>query len=320
MKPIIGVDVGGTKIAVALARHDGTIIERSKRRTKAELGPEGVIHRIAETIQQTLDSADMTPKQFLAVGLGMPGPLNPDKGIIYHTPNLPGWKNVPVADLLSSELNLPVYLENDVNVGTMGEHALGAGIGTQDMVGIFVGTGIGGGVILGGKLHSGHRSGAGELGHMVVAAGGPYCGCGRQGCIEAVASRTAVVRAIKAGVAAGRTHKLSEDGEMPERITSGTIARAWERKCPLTREIISRTQWYLGLHAASIINMIDPEMLVYGGGLVEAFGDAFLKPLIATAKQYMLQHTGPETRIVTAKLGDDAGTLGAAVMARQRIS
>jgi glucokinase len=210
-------------------------------------------------------------------------------------------------------------VENDVNIGTLGEHVMGAGRGTKDMVGIFVGTGVGGGIILDGQLRGGARHAAGEVGHMVVAAGGPYCGCGRQGCLEAVASRTAIERDLRAGIQNGRENRLTRVGERRlKRMTSGVLAQAWADGCPLTREVLGRVQWYLGLHAAAIVNLLDPEMLVYGGGLIEALGDRFLEPVRVVARQHYIYQQGAPVQIVTAKLGDNAAVLGAAVVAQRR--
>jgi glucokinase len=217
-------------------------------------------------------------------------------------------------------LDVPVCLENDVNLGTLGEFSLGAGRGTQDMVGVFVGTGVGGGLILDGRLRTGFRHAAGEVGHMVVLADGPLCGCGKRGCLESVASRTAIVRDIQSGLAVGRDSlipKLTKGGK--QRLTSGVLAKAFRRGDPLVREIFARAQWYLGLLTASIVNFIDPEMVVFGGGVVEALDDEFLAPIRVTARQYYIQQTAAErVQIVAAQLGDYAGVLGAAVLAYQR--
>jgi glucokinase len=319
-KPVIGVDLGGTKILAAVVDPDGAIRGVAKRRTRAELGPVEVIARIIETAREAAADADLTMADVSAVGIGVPGPLDPQTGVVSYAPNLPGWEKIPLGRKLSDVLGVPVYAENDVNVGTLGEYVRGAGRGTRDMVGIFVGTGVGGGIILDGALRGGYRNAAGEIGHMVVAAGGPYCGCGRQGCLEAVASRTAIERDLRAGVAAGRENLLFDfAGPDLERLTSGILADAWDAGCPLTREVIGRAQWYLGLHAASIINLIDPEMLVYGGGLVEAMGDRFLTPIRTVAYQHLIQQSGPAVRIVAAELGDNSGVLGAAVVAQQRL-
>ncbi len=320
-KPVIGVDLGGTKILAAVVRADGSILGRAKKQTKAHLGPVEVIARITRTIRQASQEAGLSLAQVAAVGIGAPGPLDPVQGLIYHTPNLPGWINVPLARQLSEALAVPAWLENDVNVGALAEHALGAGRGTKDMVGIFVGTGVGGGLVIDGKLRSGYRHAAGEVGHMIVAAGGPYCGCGRQGCLESVASRTAIERDLRAGVAAGREHRLDKftDLDLGSRLTSGVLAKAWRAGCPLTREVLQRAQWYMGLHAAASGNFLDNEMLIYGGGIVEAMGEDLLALVRTVAYQHFIQLEGPEVKIVTAELGDDAGVIGAAVMAQQRL-
>ena len=320
--PVVGVDLGGTKILAAVVDPEGRIVARLKRKTRAERGPETVIARLVETCRRVVRKAGLAWGEIDGVGVGAPGPMDPDSGVVYHPPNLPGWEEVPLGPRLAEALQLPVYLENDVNLGTLGEHALGAGRGSQDMVGIFVGTGVGGGVILGGRLRSGARHAAGEVGHMVVLAEGPVCGCGKRGCLESVASRTAIVRDIRLGIAAGRQSLIPQmTGGDPERLTSGVLARAWRRGDPLVREVMGRAQFYLGVGVASIVNLIDPEVIVFGGGVVEALGDEFLEPIRVTARQYFIQQREAErVRIVTAALGDQAGVLGAAVLVWQRLS
>jgi glucokinase len=188
------------------------------------------------------------------------------------------------------------------------------------MVGIFVGTGVGGGLILNGQLHGGSRHAAGEVGHMIVLADGPVCGCGKRGCLESVASRTAIERDIRLGLAAGRASiitKLTDEGT--KRLTSGVLAKAWRKGDPLLTEIMQRAQYYLGLLTASIVNLIDPEMIVFGGGVIEALDEEFLSPIRVTARQYYIQQAdAKKICIVAASLGDYAAVLGAAVLARQR--
>ncbi len=240
-----------------------------------------------------------------------------------NEPNLPGWDNVPFARLVSEGLGgLPVFIENDVNLGTYGEFVLGAGQGYRNLVGIFVGTGIGGGIILDGKLWQGTHKTAGEIGHAVVLAEGPVCGCGSRGCLEAVASRTAIERDIWLGIKAGRESKVKEilQRDKRERLTSGILAEAYSAKDPLVTEVIGRAQFYLGLCVANIINLVDPELVILGGGVVEALDDSFLEPIRRTAYQYTLNKLDAKSiEIVPAKLGDNSALLGAAVYARQRL-
>jgi glucokinase len=317
---VIGMDLGGTKILAAVVDAEGRIVAEAKFKTNADRGPDAVIKRLARTARQAAKTAAVDWAEIAAVGIGAPGPVNPEIGTVYNPPNLPGWDQVALGPRLSEALGVPVLLENDVNLGTLGEHALGAGRGTHDMVGIFVGTGIGGGLILEGKLRSGLRHAAGELGHMIVLADGPVCGCGKRGCLESVASRTAIERDIRLGIAAGRESLIPTLVGDTGHLTSGTLAKALRKGDPLVREVMGRVQWYLGLHTASIVNLIDPEMVVLGGGVIEALGDKFLAPIRVTARQYYIQQKDADkVRIVSAQLGDRAGILGAAVLARYQI-
>jgi len=316
---VLGMDLGGTKILAAVVDPKGRIQGEAKAKTRPQEGPQAVIERMAATARQAAREAGVKWEAVLGMGVGAPGPLNPETGVVHHTPNLPGWNEIPLASHLSKALHIPVLLENDVNLGTLGEHALGAGQGTRDMVGIFVGTGVGGGLILDGRLRSGYRHAAAEVGHMVVLAGGPVCGCGRQGCLEALASRTAIEREIRAGLAAGRESLISGLSKGGEPLTSGMLAEAFRRGDPLVTEVVSRAQWYLGLLTASIVNLIDPEMVVLGGGMVEALGKEFVSPIGQTARQHFIQQADADrVQIVAARLGDHAGVLGAAILAWQR--
>jgi glucokinase len=317
---LLGVDLGGTKILAVVADRTGRILGEAKHPTLGKQGPDAVINRIAEAARQAMQraSADWTDLQ--AMGVGAPGPVDPVSGTVYHAPNLPGWDEVALGPRLGEMLGVPVFVENDVNAGTYGEFSLGAGRGVQNMVGIFVGTGVGGGLILDGALRQGFRGAAGEIGHMVLLADGPVCGCGRRGCLEALASRVAISRDIWAGIRAGRESLIPNliQGTR-RRVPSGALKKALAAGDELVAEVMGRAQWYLGLHAASLINVLDPEMLVYGGGVVEALGDAFLAPIRTVARQYFIQQREADrVQIVPAQLGDYAGVLGVALLARRR--
>lgn len=318
---VMGIDLGGTKILAAAVDDQGRILGQAKRKTKPETGVEGVVARIMETLDEAVTNAKLTRKDIGAMGVGAPGPVDTQTGVIATAPNLPGWSNVPLGELLQTQTGMPAAIANDVNVGALGEFTYGAGRGTSDMVSVFVGTGIGGGIILNGQLHAGARGAAGEIGHMIVLADGPYCGCGNRGCIEALASRTAIVESLQRAVAAGRQSSLaavlSGGGQ---RLSSGGLAEAWRAGDPLTVEVLGRVQYYLGLHIASIVNFLDPEAIVFGGGVIEALGEAFVAPIRPIAYQYFLQRRDADrVRIVVSQLGDNAGILGAAVLARQRM-
>ncbi len=316
---VIGMDLGGTKILAAVVTKQGRIQGEAKAKTRPEEGPDAIIKRMAAVARQAARNAQVDWSAVQGMGVGAPGPLNPETGVVHHAPNLPGWEEVPLASRLSKALGIPVFVENDVNLGTLGEYLLGAGQGTQDMVGIFVGTGVGGGLILGGKLRSGYRHAAAEVGHMIVLAGGPRCGCGKQGCLEALASRTAIERDIRAALTAGRESLISEIGKSGEPLTSGVLAQAFRQGDPLVTEVVGQAQWYMGLLTASIVNLIDPEMVVFGGGMVEAMGEEFLTPIRHAARQHFIQQAdADQVQIVAARLGGYAGVLGAAMLAWQR--
>jgi glucokinase len=320
-KPVIGMDLGGTKILAGVVSADGQVLGTTKRATKAAAGPDAVIERMIKTAQDAVEAAGLKMSDVAALGTGAPGPLDPDRGVVLRTPNLVGWDNVPLAKKLSDGLGMPTFIENDVNLGTLGEHALGAGQGVKDMVGIFVGTGIGGGLILDGALRQGWRKACAEVGHMIMLAEGPLCGCGNRGCLEALASRTAIERDIWGGIKAGRECMIPELLGKSDRLTSSELAEAWEKDDPLVREVLGRSQFYLGLAVASLVNLLDPEMIVLGGGVMEALGEKYLEPVRAVAYQYFINKRGArDVKIVPAKLGDLAGLLGAATWARQQLA
>lgn len=316
---VIGVDMGGTKILSAVIDAEGKILSTAKVPTKANKGPSIVIDRIAESIQRAVDKSGVDTASIQAIGIGAPGPLDPATGVVIFAPNL-RWKDVRLKDELEARVNIPTFVDNDVNVGTLGEHVFGAGKGFQNVVGIFVGTGIGGGIILQGELFHGASKTAGEIGHIIVKAGGPRCGCGTRGCLEALASRTAMAKQFqKAIVKKGKKSVISEltGGDLGT-IRSGVLAKAIRLNDKLTLKIIKKATKYLGIGIGSIVNFLNPEMIVLGGGVVEALDDTFLNDIRAAAEKYSLPNTLNGVQIVPAKLGDNSGILGAAALARQR--
>ena len=318
---VVGVDMGGTKILAAVIDAKGEIVQQAKRATKPKKGPEEVIERITRCIREAIDGAELKPSQIRAIGIGSPGPLDPETGVIIFAPNL-GWSNVPLKAKLEANLSIPTFVDNDVNVGTLGEYAFGAGRGVKNLVGIFVGTGIGGGIILDGKLFHGVNKTAGEVGHMIVEVKGPRCGCGNFGCLEAVASRTAITRDLqKAILKKGKKSKLTElNGGNLDLIRSKAIARAVKHGDKPTIKVVQRAAKYLGISVASIVHFLNPEMVVLGGGVVEAMGDSLLDPIRHAAAEYALPTTMDGVQIVAATLGDNAGVIGASVLARERLS
>lgn len=317
---VIGVDMGGTKILAAVVDAEGQILATAKMPTQANDETSIVIDRISDCIKEAFQESGVSADTVRAIGIGAPGPLDPETGVVIFAPNL-GWKNVPLKTELEDRLGIPTFVDNDVNVGTLGEHTYGSGRGIQNLVGIFVGTGIGGGIIMNGELFHGASKTAGEVGHIIVQEGGPKCGCGNRGCLEALASRTAMTKFLRnAIIKKGKKSVISKltNGDL-QQIRSGTLAKALRRKDKLTQKVFKRTTKYLGAGIGSIVNFLNPEMIVLGGGVVEALDEDFIKKIRKAAKMYALPDTLKGVQIVKAQLGDDAGVLGAAALARQRL-
>lgn len=316
---VVGVDMGGTKILSAVIDAEGNILGTAKVSTKADAGTSVVIDRIAASIQQAIGKSGVTAASIEAVGIGAPGPLDPETGVVIFAPNL-GWRDVPLKAELEARVGIPTFVDNDVNVGTLGEHAFGAGKGVQNIVGIFVGTGIGGGIILHGELFHGASKTAGEIGHIIVKADGPKCGCGVRGCLEALASRTAMTKQLQKAIEKKEKKSVISkltDGDLSA-IRSGVLAKAIRSNDKLTLKVFKKATKYLGIGIGSIVNFLNPEMIILGGGVVEALDDTFLDNIRAAAEKYALPNTLDGVQIVRAKLGDNSGILGAAALARQR--
>lgn len=319
---IIGIDLGGTSIKALAVNAKNKILATEKKKTAAGRKPRAVIEEIAGLVETVAKSAGCKVKSLAAVSLGAPGAIDVRRGVVSEAPNL-GWKNLPLArDLKSLLSGTPVVLDNDVNVGVIGEHALGAGERAENLVGIFVGTGIGGGIISGGKLYEGANGWAGEVGHTVILVDGPVCSCGRRGCAEALASRTAIERdvrdAIKSGQKSAVTEILKEKNR--DRITSSVIEAALNRKDPVMSQVMNRAEYYLGILVSNVANVLDPQRVVIGGGIAERLGEDFVGPIRETAYKYFLHpQAAKKIKIVPGALGDNAGALGAVVLARQRL-
>jgi len=318
---VLGIDLGGTKILALVIDRRGRVLGRARERTRGGEGVAPVIARIAHAARFALRRAGVTPRRIGAAGIAAPGVIDPVRGVVRTAPNLPGWEDVPLAELLADQVGLPFAVENDANAGAFAEHHLGAGRGAGDLVAIFVGTGIGGGLVFGGRIHEGARLAAGELGHMAIAAAGPWCGCGQQGCVEAVAGRNAIARALRAAVNAGRESQLAPliaaEAAGGEMLRSNAIADAYRRRDPLTCDVLAGAQAALGLLTGNIVNLLDPGVVVFGGGLIEALGPRFVVGIRRAARpRFLLKADARRVRITMARLGDDAVALGAGLAAR----
>ena len=316
----VGVDLGGTSIHAAAVR-DGTILREVGGKTPRSGEDVEVLDRIAGLVEDL--RVGLAPGEGISgVCVGAPGAVDADTGIVWNAPNL-GWSRFPLADALSEILRLPVVVENDVTIGAIGEHTHGAGRGTRHMIAIFVGTGVGGALLVDGQPYRGFRGAAGEVGHLIAVPGGRRCGCGADGCFEAYASRTAMEAILMERIEGGRESvvpALMAEREKT-RMSSSILEGALDRGDPLMTEVFSEAQGHLATLVANLVNVFDPEMVVFGGGIVARLGDRFVDPIARQARAGFLQQEDAEKiRIVPGTLGDQAGTLGAAAVAEARIS
>lgn len=312
MSLVAGVDVGGTNIAVAAVGADHRIVERAKKKTPSK-GPAAVLDTVVDLVRGLDASCE-------AVGVGVPGPVN--DGVVKTAPNLAGWQDaVPVADRLRDALGVPVAVGNDANVGAVGEWVAGAGRGSRFLLALWLGTGVGGGLVLDGVPYVGAFGSAGEFGHTIVHRGGALCGCGRRGCVEAYAGRASLERAVAVAQSSGRATALLDIAEEKgkRRITSSVWAKALEQGDELAVDLIDTAVDALGVAVGSVINLLDLDRIVVGGGLTGKLGQPLADRIAEAARPWMLVPDA-ERSIVVAELPDDAGIVGAATLARELLA
>jgi glucokinase len=315
---IVGVDLGGTKILSGVFKNSLECVATTKVTTKSQRGPEKVIDRIARCVQDAVDEADLTLKQVAGIGIGAPGAVDFGNGTIIFAPNLEGWKDISLKKDLEKQLGVPVFVENDCNIAMLGVYVAELKSKPRHVVGIFVGTGIGGGLVINGDLFSGFCHTAGEIGHMVLDVSGPKCGCGNKGCFEALASRTAIFQQIKAGVKDGQKTLLTEMlGDDLSDLRSGDLRKAIRRGDKFVDRVVEGAAEYIGIATASLVNVLNPEVVVLGGGVIEALEDEMMSVIVETARDYAMPGTMKGVEIIASKLGDHAGITGGAVLARR---
>jgi len=310
-----GIDLGGTKIQTAIVEPSGEVLGEARRPTPAEGGPEDVAAEMAAALREAAEKAGVETAALAGIGVGSPGDADERTGVVSGARNLPGWEgSFPLAEALTQELGTEVRVGNDVQVATEAEFHLGAGREFKSLIGVFWGTGVGGGLVLGGKPWLG-RGAAGEIGHVVVERGGAKCPCGRKGCMEAYAGRSAMEaearRQHEEGVKTD-LFKLMEKHGKP-RLTSGIWERALDHDDHLAGDLIHRAIEALGTGIASSVNLLDPEAVIIGGGLGVRFGDRFMEPLTREmGKHLFLDEKPPAVRV--ASLGDLGGAIGASLL------
>jgi len=315
---VVGIDLGGTNAKTAVITKDREVLGKESRPTNAQAGPDAVMDVMRDGVEAVLTDAGVSKSDVLAVCVASPGPLNWQTGIVFELPNLPGWRNVPLAESMQKRLDLPCFLDNDANVACYGEYWLGAGQGCETMAVLTLGTGVGGGIVLFGQLLRGIDGTAAELGHLKVLRDGRPCGCGGTGCLEAYASVTGMVRTAVEAVETGKDTLLTElCGKDLTKLTGKMISDAAEQEDEVAKHVMHETGVWIGLGCASLINMLNPEKIVLCGGMIAA-GDALFGPVRATAKEQSFDVPADRCQIVPAGLGGDAGVIGAAGCALAR--
>lgn len=306
----IGIDLGGTKILIALVNKEtGEILSFVKKKTKKDKGPKNIMRKMIEGIEELLEETKKDIKDIRSIGVGSAGQIDRENGIIIAAPNLDCY-DLHIKEILTEHFDIPVYVGNDVEIAGLGEQKFGAGKGCDDFVCIFVGTGVGSTIIKNEKIITGATGTAGEIGHMIVDLNGRQCNCGGHGCLEAYASRSAIERRIEGALKKGRKSCILDYLETGKSISSSMIQKSIEREDELVLQYVTEASEYLSGGIASIINFINPEKIILGGGLIEAV-DYFYQKTIKKAKAKSLPVPAEKIKFEKAKLGDFSGVIGA---------
>lgn len=314
----IGVDLGGTNIHAGIVNINHDVLCRRFVPTLVEEGRHPVIERLITVIQELKEQSPL--ESIKGIGIGAAGIIDIERGIIVTSPNFPGWQDVPLRDIISQKFNIPTFLDNDANAAVFGEHWAGAGQGSRSLIGLTLGTGVGGGIILDGRLWHGSEGMAGEIGHMTIVPDGRRCSCGNSGCLESYASATAIVGRAIESMPCHPENKLLEMVEVgsSSELTSEKIFQAALAGNKLAKEIFHETGAYLGLAIGSLINILNPEMFVIGGGASKAW-DFFYPAMMKEMQKRALTRMAEQVRVVPARLGDEAGLIGACGLIAQSL-
>ena len=301
----ICLDVGGTKVLGAIFNENKEIIYRLKKRSKAGDNQTGDIEQvIISVVEEMIKESGIDRKAIRAIASCAPGVIDQDTGIVLFTPNLP-MRNYDMKGAMEKQFGIPFFVGNDVNLGVLGEYKYGAGQGYRNIVGFFVGTGMGGGLILNGELYTGHQFKAAEYGHMILDPEGPLCNCGQRGCLEAFSSKQGMSAYIRQQISRGRETLMAEavqDGV----FRSKKLVKALEAGDKVAMEAVDRACHWLAVATGNMINTISPDLILYGGGVIEALGDLFLEKILAEVDHYCMPQIRSTVEIKNASLGDDS--------------
>ena len=314
-KLVAGVDLGGTNMQIGLVSADHKMVARAKRKTKAAEGKDAVIERLVSGIEEACESVKISTQDLAAVGIGAPGVVEPQTGFLFEAVNL-RWRDVPLGEILTDRLKVPVVIDNDVNVAVWGENRLGSGENAQNLLGVWLGTGVGGGLILHGRLHHGDFYSGGEIGHMVMFPGNmPGYRSFEQNC-----SRSSVVDAIVRLISQNHRSIIPElvEGDLSD-IKSKTVAKAYTAGDALTMEVVDRAAELIGIQIAGVVTLLSLGRVVLGGGLTEAIGEPLVERVRKSVRAHVFPEKARDVKVVATKLLDDAGVYGSALLAMDRI-
>lgn len=316
---VLGIDLGGTQVKTALVSRSKELLSKDSRPTHAAEGLDAVLDVLADSADAAIAGAGRSRDDLMAVCVGAPGPGNPHTGVVFSPPNLPGWKDVPLAELMTERLGVPCFIDNDANVACYGEFWMGAGQGVQSMCLLTLGTGVGGGIVVFGKLLRGIDGTAAEIGHMIVQRDGRPCGCGARGCLEAYGSVPGMVQTAVEGIESGRkTVLMDRCGGNPETLTGEMISDVAAAGDEFAIGVIQETGAWLGVGISGLINLFNPEKVVLAGGMTNA-GPVLIDAIRIRALHDAFDVPANRVEIVPAALGEDAGVLGAAGIALDRL-
>lgn len=308
----VGTNVGSTKVISVLTRLDGSILSRSDLPMERAWSLERQVKQIARSISDVFPQSEEQKRRVLGIGLGIPGLLTSGNGVSVFSPNL-GWRNVPIKSLIEDQVACPVTLDNSVRVGALGERWWGTASQVSNLVALYVGTGVGAGLIINGQIYKGHNEAAGEIGHVVVSEGGARCSCGKSGCLEAVASGPAIAKRALSRIRAGEKSLLQDMNVDESLITSEHVYQAAKKGDALSLEVLEEAAHFIGIGMSILINLFNPQVLVFNGGVSNSWditGPAILK----TAQALIFEGSNPDIKIIRSSLGDSVGPLGAATL------
>ena len=301
----ICLDVGGTKVLGAIFNEKKEIVYRLKKKSKEQGdSTQNVEKVIISVVEEMIEESGIKKKDIHAISSSAPGVIDQNTGVVLFTPNLP-WRNYDIRSSMEKKFGIPFYIGNDVNLGVLGEYKYGVARGYKNVVGFFVGTGMGGGLILNGELYTGNQFKGAEYGHMILDPEGPLCNCGQRGCLEAFSSKQGMSAYIRQQVSRGRESMMA-DAVSEGVFRSKALKKALAAKDPVAMEAVDRACHYLAIATGNMINTISPDLVIYGGGIIEAMGDLFLSKILAEVDRYCMTAIRPTVELKTAALGDDS--------------